>query len=569
MKYPKLYEHIALYQGERYRRYLPSAYDSSLSVYEQLVQMIEYMNQLGLLTNDMISSWNEFQKWFYENFEAGLQDTVEEVLNKWLETGKLDDIFQRLDEKVDTVIGITLNNTYVNDLPYRKVHYRKDGTHTTVYLTEIPRKDTDGTALMLDRGFANDEINTGKKETPRSFSDRHHSSFVMNAGVYDTTTNRMVGNQVYNKEIIRDDNPSDPSYRDYRWYLAIQDDGKLKCYANQTTNKQMIDEGAKHVITGFYPVIMDFKKADQSIWDKHKDGAMTYHPRQVIAQKKNGDYVILSCEGRLDPTIERGLNMQDVYDILIEQYDCTECDERIETAYSLDAGGSVSTVVYGTMINNPYDATQQAERPVTDFLHISKPLLSYRDRNMYNMMKNTGYVRKELSNLKSDVYQKTGNQGYIQLVSQNPDFDFYGIETWTAEADKPKVRNTKLTTAKEMIRYSDLIKTSTIFEANKVDGLKDFFGSLGDVHEFANSTRYENDINNIDKTGLYYAGQDKANIPATGTGWALIHFKIYNTLSMQVAIPTYSEASGLKIPPKRRQKFEGVWTDWQDLIPSS
>lgn len=95
---------------EGYRRYLPSAYDSSMSIYEELTIIHEYLNQLIVSQNELIGYVDENLKIMYENikqmmeeierFEGDIIDKVipenlKKILEEWLEDGTLAEIINQ------------------------------------------------------------------------------------------------------------------------------------------------------------------------------------------------------------------------------------------------------------------------------------------------------------------------------------------------------------------------------------------------------------------------------------------------------------------------------------------
>jgi len=83
---------IPPFTQEKYRRYLPSAFDSSLDMYEQVVNMIEYVNKLGLLTNDLINIWNEFHKWI---INEGIKNAIDKKLDDMVADGSLAELINQ------------------------------------------------------------------------------------------------------------------------------------------------------------------------------------------------------------------------------------------------------------------------------------------------------------------------------------------------------------------------------------------------------------------------------------------------------------------------------------------
>ena len=67
--------------GRRYYDYLPTAYDDSMTFYEQLAQFIEYLNQTKRLTDSLVDQWEEIKTWIIND---GLNDAVVKELQHML-----------------------------------------------------------------------------------------------------------------------------------------------------------------------------------------------------------------------------------------------------------------------------------------------------------------------------------------------------------------------------------------------------------------------------------------------------------------------------------------------------
>ena len=96
------------FQQEMYRRYLPSAYDSSLNVYEQLTQMIEYLHKTSEIVNNVVLQWNIIRDWI---ISEGVNDAVVQQLDDWLLDGTIDRL---INETVFEDINVKINNLYNN-----------------------------------------------------------------------------------------------------------------------------------------------------------------------------------------------------------------------------------------------------------------------------------------------------------------------------------------------------------------------------------------------------------------------------------------------------------------------
>lgn len=117
LKVPML-EQLYFQQGERY---LPTAFDDTLTLLEKINRMIERLNVLGELTQDMIDKWNEVVDWITNE---GLHDTVKAILEQWLIEGKFDEIFVDL---INDLIKTKADIAYVDE---QISNMKVDGTVT-------------------------------------------------------------------------------------------------------------------------------------------------------------------------------------------------------------------------------------------------------------------------------------------------------------------------------------------------------------------------------------------------------------------------------------------------------
>ena len=94
-----------------YRRYLPSAFDNSMDLYEQMVTVIEAMNNSNKLTNDMIDYLNKF----IELFDSKLYKTIKDILEKWREDGFFEEIITEIFSKNINVVDFGADPTGIKD----------------------------------------------------------------------------------------------------------------------------------------------------------------------------------------------------------------------------------------------------------------------------------------------------------------------------------------------------------------------------------------------------------------------------------------------------------------------
>ena len=128
-------------------------------------------------------------------------------------------------------------------------------------------------------------------------------------------------------------------------YLDVDFIGKGQTYVNQ---------GIVSAMCGFFPVISDYVDFDYPTDIPGTETSAWQHaPRQIIGQFGNGDYMLLTSEGRdFDHSV--GLTMQDVQRI------CKTLG--VKFAYNLDGGGSTQTVIGKRIVNSIYEGTSGRKR---------------------------------------------------------------------------------------------------------------------------------------------------------------------------------------------------------------
>lgn len=74
---------------QKYERYLPTAFDESMTILEKMNKIIEYLNQIGKTVNDSFIEWNKIMNWVLTD---GLSETVVERLQEMMDDGTLETI---------------------------------------------------------------------------------------------------------------------------------------------------------------------------------------------------------------------------------------------------------------------------------------------------------------------------------------------------------------------------------------------------------------------------------------------------------------------------------------------
>lgn len=126
--------------------------------------------------------------------------------------------------------------------------------------------------------------------------------------------------------------------------LTIDGTGNLS-YANaDATGAQLLANGIVSAILGFCPIIVDYSPVDPPTVE-HVDHWTENAQRQIIGQFGNGDYAIVTCEGR-------SFDHSDGWTIAEAQTVCQQIG--LKFAYNLDGGGSTETCLFKKQINTIY-----------------------------------------------------------------------------------------------------------------------------------------------------------------------------------------------------------------------
>ncbi|UIS65864.1 pre-neck appendage protein [Bacillus phage Ademby] len=156
---------VGLLPTSPYRRYLPSAFDESMNIYEQLITCIEHVNNLGISFNELVDwldkvvlqqnerldeqdkkidmlrdEWHIFEDYVINTL---LKKKVVEVLKEWLEDGTLAEIINNdvMNMKVDKV-----GTVYVKD--FKKLEDETDDTGRVKRAFEELKKDENSTLVF-------------------------------------------------------------------------------------------------------------------------------------------------------------------------------------------------------------------------------------------------------------------------------------------------------------------------------------------------------------------------------------------------------------------------------------
>lgn len=398
-----------------YERYLPTAFDESLTILEKINKVIHFLYKYSDLTIEMMDRWNEVYEWV---MNEGLNESVVNRLNELLDDGtleglinevllkdindKVDDIESQLDTVITDVIQTIANemenvNQTINDfqnetlLELNKIDmskidlegfyklntktYRDELSNTTYHISIIPLKDENNNTIKLKHDFTSDSYPSFSIRTVRESSYLKKASLSMNASPYSVNTGKVVGLVIKNGEIIQNE-----SMEDYNYILAFNEENNMKSFPPNTNPDIIINQGFTQAITGFIPLIENSTSVSDGIINT-RDIFSEYHPRSVIAQNSQGNVVFFVSEGRAIG--ENGMTAKDVIRVLLSH--------GMTFAFMLDGGGSSQLTLYHSIVNRLSDDNGMSERKVGNILYVGKEDVNDNSNNLLNLIGENNY----------------------------------------------------------------------------------------------------------------------------------------------------------------------------------
>lgn len=242
-------------------------------------------------------------------------------------------------EEVKKIIGnqglYTLIKSFTFNDNYSVNEYR--GVDTTFWTVHISQVKFDGTKQVPKVRMTSSGVDSPLNTSVENYMESHIPKVVINAGIFNTSTNIADDSIIIDGEVIQD--KASTTHR-YQHKLAVLSDGTLKSYSDTATTSQMLTDGVKQAVVGFIPILEDHEVKSETFLQICPHSRIK-NPRQIIGQYDNGDYIILSCDGRRSG--EAGLILSEAATILKNM--------GVKFAYNLDGGGSTQTFVGKKRIN--------------------------------------------------------------------------------------------------------------------------------------------------------------------------------------------------------------------------
>ena len=209
---------------------------------------------------------------------------------------------------------------------------------------------------QLLTAFAGEAYSKRNVEAPSDIAARHDAVLAINGDYYNYKDD--FGLIIRNGMLYRDAG----STRDH---LLVYHDGRMEgLYAADYVK----GEGQKHIDAGvvqsfaFGPVLVD--KGEATVLPAKyivSTDETIREPRTAIGMVEPNHYVIVVADGRRNGWSEKGMTLQELQQVFVEQ--------GCQIAYNLDGGGSTSLVVNGARLNR---SSGSRERDVSDIVYFTK-----------------------------------------------------------------------------------------------------------------------------------------------------------------------------------------------------
>lgn len=215
-------------------------------------------------------------------------------------------------------------------------------TNANYTVIRIYKKKIDGT-LQYPFVYAPNGANAGTKSTLDMTTDDGWT-LAINSGIFNTSTIKPDGIVIQNGVVVQSTAATTHSGA---MPLTIDSNGDLSYASADANASTLVSNGIVSAVCGFNPIIVNYDPVDPSMynWVSHWNQNAQ---RQIIGQFGNGDYAIVTCEGR-------GFDNSDGWTI---EEAITVCQKLgLKFAYNLDGGGSTETMLALKPVNTIYENT--------------------------------------------------------------------------------------------------------------------------------------------------------------------------------------------------------------------
>ena len=206
------------------------------------------------------------------------------------------------------------------------------------------------------------------------------------------------GTTIQNSEVLQQANTENSNPEDY--VLTIDTNGNLGYTAASTSATTLVQSGIVSAVSGFAPLVVDYQEFGT---EEEADSL-----RQIIGQYANGDYIVITTEGR---------NGQGGG--YFKQSDATRLciSLGLKFAFSLDGGGSVQTVK-GKKAITPFYENPYGRRIPTYIVFDGGTSFPGRKSAKRSLVLST--MHNDLSVLSGSVNTKIDDSHYPNRINYNP-----------------------------------------------------------------------------------------------------------------------------------------------------
>lgn len=454
---------------------------------------------------------------------------------------------------VDGKIVVKLNNNKyaiaVNQSIFQDTNIKYNTfrlKNTRCYIVDIPKTNKYGQINKFKIGLPfNDFEVTSRYQSTNDFSKLNNTTLALNSGVFDPDTDTIWGATIIDGQIVR--NNKTTGVEDL-YYLTIADDGKFGYVkVGNTTAEQMIADGIKNAVMGFFPILVNGEKVSHTY--PYVDGTQ---PRQVLCQLKDGTQFVFACEGREFDNV--GLDFVDIQNYLLENY------PNIDLAFNMDGGGSLSVNYYRNKLNKNLDDGGRTDRKVPTFLYIN-------NENSVNSIQND--MNKILNVLSTKINDLQKQLNALDKLTQNglifagtteyQTLDFYNNGVY----DK-RIASIQATFNSLDINLSDSSRNNfkNCFHVDQ-DNAKIPIGVIG---SYVNTLLPVSDCNDTTlRNGFFRTYSDTANKPTFGN-YVLLNLKFSEDPS-EYGINQYCFPNSNNNSIFKRRYEGGNWSAWTSITP--
>lgn len=194
------------------------------------------------------------------------------------------------------------------------------------------------------------EIKYSTLDFMEKFADDNGYLLAINSGLGSPATHQIDGIVVQNGVVVYN---TPAVYHAGSMPLTIDVNGDLSYASSNADANELVANGVVSALCGFCPIIVDYNTVNPPTVSNVTHFTQNAQ-RQIIGQFGNGDYAIVTCEGR-------DFDNSDGWTIAEAQTICKKLG--LKFAYNLDGGGSTQTVIGKKQLNTIYENEKGRKLP--------------------------------------------------------------------------------------------------------------------------------------------------------------------------------------------------------------